>query len=98
MSALLAAEAVAVLAHLLDDVAVSHPRPHYLPARLGDAAIEPEVRHHRRHHGLLREELLVDEIEPADGHHHVAVDDPALLVRHDDAIGVAIERDAEVRP
>src|SRR5207237_1104155 len=55
--ALLPAEGVSVLAHLLDDVPVADPRAHHPPARLRHALVEAQAAHHRGHHRLLRQRL-----------------------------------------
>ena len=59
-------------------------------------AFEPEIGHHRADHAGLREPAVV---APALGDHReqlIAVDDVAALVGDHDAVGVAVERDADV--
>jgi hypothetical protein len=88
---LLPAEVVPGAAHLVDDVAIAHLRADDSPADLAQGALQPHVAHDGRHHRLLGEQPLPEEVAADDGHDGVAVHDPALLVGHDDAVGVAVE-------
>src|SRR5690348_669450 len=54
----LAAEIVAVLAHVLEDVAVADRRAHHAEPELGKMAFEAEVRHHGRDDAGLGEAMV----------------------------------------
>ena len=58
--------------------------------------LEAEIRHHRRDDAGFGEPPVVAPAFGDDGHHLVAVDHMALLVDDDHAVGVAVERDADV--
>ena len=94
---LLAADVEAVLAHVLQHVAVADRGAHHRQAEPLDVAFEPEVRHHRGDEAALAEPPVLHPALGDDGHQLVAVDDLALLVHHQQPVGVAVERDADVR-
>ena len=95
MPRLLAAQRQPLFAHGLDDVAVADRRAQQLAALGGQRALEPQVRHHRRHDRLLRQLPAREHARRQDRHDLVAVDDVPLLVGQDQAIGVAVQRDAQ---
>ena len=61
-------------------------------------ALKPEVRHDGGDHAWLGQSTLVAPALGDDRHHLIAVDQMALLVDHDHPVGVAVERDADIRP
>ena len=61
-------------------------------------AFKPEVRHHGGDHARLGQSALVAPALGDHRHHLVAVDQAALLVDQDHPVGVAVERDADIRP
>ena len=59
-------------------------------------ALEPEIGHHRRHHaGALKAAVVLPALGD-DREQLVAVHDMAALVDDHDAVGVAVERDADI--
>src|SRR3546814_12505449 len=60
-------------------------------------AFEPEVGHHRRDQPAAAQQAAPGPVGRDRRHQLIAVDDAADLVAHDQPIGVAIERDAEMR-
>src|SRR5882757_223558 len=96
MARRLAAEIVALLQHLLEHVAVADRRAHHADALAFEEAFEPEIGHHGGDDTGLGETAV---FLPALRDHSqklVAVDHMAALVDQDDAIGIAIERDADI--
>ena len=96
VAGLLAAEIVAVGAHALEHVAVADRRAHEAELALVEIALEAEVGHHRGDDAAADQPAV---LRPAigDGRHElVAVDHLAVLADQHDAVGVAIERDADV--
>ena len=58
--------------------------------------LEPEIRHHRGDHALGRKLAAAQPVAGDERHKLIAVEHAAVLVDHDEAVGVAIERDAEM--
>ena len=95
VAGLLAADVAAALAHLLEHVAVTD---------LGAQQLEPGPPASVRVRGWTspsrrcrRPKLAAAmEAERDQGHQLVAVDDPAFLVDHDQSVGIAVEREADV--
>ena len=96
MAGLLAADVEAMLAHVLGDVAVADRRARHRKADRFHVALEAEVAHHRRDDAARRKLAGLMPALGDDRHQLVAVDDIALLVDDDDAVGVAVERDADI--
>ena len=96
VAALLAAEVVAALEHLIDDVLVADAGVNRLAARRLHGGTEAGVAHDGGDERLLGERALRDHVQRGDGHDVVAVQKAAGLVAEDDAVGIAIVRDAEV--
>ncbi len=96
MARLLAADIVAVLAHLLDHVAVADRRAREIEPETLEIALEPEIGHHRGDDAAARKPSAL--LPGLGDHRHelVAVDDAALLVDDHHAVGVAVERDADI--
>ncbi len=93
---LLAAEIAAEAAHLLDDIAVADRgavQPDPLP---GQTALEAEIGHHGRDQRAARETAAARQVRRDQRHQLVAVEDDAVLVGHDQPVGVAVERDADI--
>ena len=59
--------------------------------------IEAEVAHHRRHERVLGEAPALDKVERGDRHDLVAVDDLAVFIAKQHAVGITIVADADVR-
>ena len=92
----LAADIVAVRAHVLEHVAVADRRAHERNAQIAEIALEAEIGHHGRDDAGLGETAVG---LPAFGDHRqqlVAVDDAPALVDDEHAVGVAVERDADI--
>src|SRR6516162_3846598 len=92
----LAPDIVAVLAHMLEHIAVADRGARERKADAVEIALEAEVRHHGGDDAGLGEVAIVLEARRDDGQELVAVDDAAALICDDDAIGVAVEGDADV--
>src|SRR5262249_24975588 len=93
---LLAADIVAVLAHMLDYVAGADRRAREPELDALKVALEPEIRHDGGDDAAARE---TSALLPRFGNHRhelVAVDDVALLVNDHDAVGVAVKRDPDI--
>ena len=92
----LAAEIVAVLAHMLEHVAVAHRRADQFDALPFEMPLEPEIGHHGADDAGLRQPVVFLPAFRDHRHQLVAIDDAPALVHDDHAVGVAIERDADI--
>ena len=93
---LLAADIEAVLAHMLDDIAVADRGARQRQVQALQIALEAEIGHDGGDHAAAREPAATAASSGDQRHDLVAIDDAALLVGDDDAVGVAIERDADI--
>src|SRR3954468_19581242 len=96
MAGRLAADIIALRQHLLEHVAVADRRAYQFNAETFEETLQSEIGHHGRDHARLRQPAV---FLPALRDHReqlIAVDHVAALVDQDDAVGVAIERDADV--
>ena len=66
-------------------------------ARVAELSLKPKVGHHGRDHGIALEVAAALQAERDQRHELIAVDHLPLLIDNDQAIGVAIEREADVR-
>src|SRR6478672_4645335 len=96
MARLLAADIVAVLAHRLDDVAVAHRRSLQTEAEVLQIALKPEIGHHRGDDAAAGKAPTPEPGFGDDRHELITVDHLTLLVDDDHAVGVAVERDADI--
>ena len=97
MARRLAAQDAALVLEHREHVAVADLGAQELDAEVAQRELEPQVAHDRADDGAAQAARLaavarenVDEL--------IAVDEIAALVDHDDAIAVAVEREADVRP
>ena len=97
MARLLAAEHEIVRLERDEHVAVTDRRLDDTDARVGERAPQPEVRHHRHRDRVVAEPAALGQVERERSHDLIAVDDLAALVDRDDAVGVAVEREADGR-
>ena len=96
MAGLLAANLVAVLQHVLEDVAVADLRDFSTAARRLDGLVETDVRHDRRDDRVVRQRAGFDHVLRAHHEDVVAIDDLAFFIDAEAAVGVAVMRDAEI--
>ena len=96
MTRLFAAHVVAVLAHVLDDVAIAYGSAGETQSEPPQVTLQSQIGHHRCNHTACSE--LAAPMPTLRDHCHdlIAVDDAALLVDDHHAVGIAIERDANV--
>ena len=97
MSALLAAEAVAGLDHVLIDVLVADLGLLVLDAHLVEGLVEAEVRHDGGDDLVVEELAALLHVQAVDVQRVVAGDDIALLVHTEAAVGVAVVGKADVQ-
>src|ERR1700753_247964 len=97
MPRLLAAERVPLRAHRFDHVAIADGGADQVAPGASHGLIEAHVAHDGGDEGSMREPPVLQHACRAEGHDGVAVDDLPALVHDDDAIRVAVERDAHVR-
>ena len=97
VSRLLPADREVVNRHRRDHVAVAHRGLDDADTCGRQRAAQAEVRHHRDRDRVVAQHPALVPVER--GHHHdlVAVDQVAVLVDREDAVGVAVEREAELR-
>ena len=96
VAGLFAADVDALLHHARDDIAVADLRALQLHADALEMVLEAEVGHDGGDDGVLRQPALAFPRCRDHAEQLVAIDDLAVLVAHHDAVGVAIERDADV--
>ena len=96
VTALLAAERQAALGQGLQHVAIAHGHLEHLDPVLGHPEAEAEVGHHGDHHGVLGEVAVGVAVDGADPDDLVAVDQAAGRIDREHAVGVAVEREADV--
>ena len=96
MAALFAAQGIPAGAHGLDDITVAHARLHGLYAAPMEGLVKPKIAHDGRDQGVFSQQPSRLVIHGEHGHGGVAVDDAAEFVDEDEAIGVAVEGDADV--
>ena len=98
MAALFAAEIQISLHHFLNDIAIANFRPDNFAADRAERFIEPEVAHHRGDQRLLREPAGFQEVDRGNGQDLVAIHQLAVFVAKQNAVGIAVMGDAELRP
>ena len=59
---------------------------------------KPDIGHHRCHHGAALKQPRIVPRPRDDGQQLIAVHQPPVFVSHDDAVGITIEREAEIGP
>ena len=96
MAGRLAAEVEAPLAHPRHDRAVAHRGAFELQTLFAEEAFEAEVGHHRGDHAAAGQPILFRPGRRDQRHDLVAVDELALLVADHQAVGVAVQRDADI--
>src|SRR5262245_3082561 len=96
MARLLAADIVAVLAHMLDHVSVADRRAREPKLDALQIALKPQIGHDGGDDAAAREPPAL--LPRLGNHRHelVAVDDVALLVHDHDAVSIAVEGDADI--
>src|SRR5262249_51718944 len=85
-----------MLTHVLDHIAVTNRSALERQSEILQIAFHAEVRHDGRHHAAA---VQARAFVPAFGDHAhdlVAIDDAALFIDDDHAVGVAVEGDADV--
>ena len=94
---LLTAERPAALLQRLEHVAVADRVSTHLDPVLGHRQPEPEVGHDRDDDGVADEQAPFAPVERAHRDELVAVDQPAVVVDGEHAVGVAVEGQPELR-
>ena len=97
MAGLFAADVQVVSEHLFEDVAVTHAGADDFAACGGETFVEAEIAHYRGDERFLGQLVALEEIEADDGQHFVAVEEGAGFIAADQAVGVAIVREADLR-
>ena len=98
MTGLLAADAVAVLDHVLIDVLVADLGLLVLDADLVEGFVQAEVAHDGRNDLVVDELVLLFQVQAVDVDDVVAGDDVARLIHAQAAVGVAVVSKADVEP
>ncbi len=91
-----AAEGVVVFAQGLDDLSIADAGGDDVDVRLSHGGVEAEVAHHGDGDGVATEFTALLQGEGGEGDDAVAADNVAMSIGEDDAVGIAIEADAEV--
>ena len=98
MTRLLAAEGETVGIERRQHVAVPHVRLTHPDAVRLHGQAEPEVGHDRHHDRVAGQVAPAGEVEGEEGQEDVAVHHRSAVIDRDDAVGVAVEGQAEVGP
>src|SRR5262245_29115521 len=96
MARLLAADIVAVLAHVLDHVTVADRRAREPELDALQIALKPQIGHNGGDDTAPREAPALLPRLGDNRHELVAVDDVALFVHDHDAVGIAVESDTDI--
>ena len=96
MAGLFTANIVAMLTHVLEHVAVANLGARHLESDIGEKAFEAEIGHDRRHNAWLAEAPVFLPALRDNAHKLVSVDHLPALVDDQDAVGVPVERNADV--
>src|SRR5262249_54421837 len=96
MAGLLAADVEAVLAHVLEDVAIADWRALERQTKAAQMALKPEIGHDGPDHAGLSKTAILLEAFRDHGQELVTVDDMAALVGDQNAGGIAVAPDAGV--
>ena len=94
---LLSPEQVIGSPHLFHDVTIPNRGPNELSSHLFQGKLQTDVAHDRGHNRVVRQVARTNHLPPAEGHHSIPVHDPALFVRKDDAVSVAVQGDPDIR-
>ena len=97
MAGLLAAEGESTGVEGLEHVAIAHRRVDDVDAEVPHAEAESEVGHHRDHDGVVGQHAAGLQVGGGDGHQLVAVDQATRRVDGQHPVGVAVEREPDVR-
>src|SRR5207247_8921294 len=95
MTALLAAEIQFPPHHFFDDIAIAHFRADHFSAMCGKRFIETKIAHDRGHDRVLLKPAA-QKIDSCDGENLITIDNLSIFVAKQDAISVAIMRDADI--
>src|SRR5438270_13749487 len=98
MTGRLATDVVAVLAHVLEHVAVADRRARKPNPHARKMAFKAEIRHHGGHDARLAEPAVLLEALGSHRQQLVAIDEMAAFVDDNHAIGITVERDADDGP
>ena len=83
--------------HRLEHVTIPDLGADQFEAFAGQEPLEPEVRHHRRHHPAAAQLSARRQLRADQGHDLIAIDRLAVLIDHDQPVGIAIQRDPDIR-
>ena len=96
VSRLFATDVEAVLAHVIDDVAIPDLGPLQGQVEIGEEAFEPQVGHHRGDDAAADQFVVGRPLTRHQGHDLIAIDERALFIGNNHPIGIAVEGDADV--
>src|SRR5512144_793786 len=85
-----------MLPHMLDHITVADRRALKPKPEILEIALQPEIGHHRGDDAAAGKAPAPEPGFGNDRHELIAVDHLALLVDDDHAVGVAVERDADI--
>ncbi len=95
---LLAADVEALGPHRLEHVAITHGGAFQRQPERSEIPFQSKVAHHRGDQSVAAQ--VTAQVPRLGDHRHelVAIDDLAIFIDDDDAVGIAVERDADVGP
>ena len=85
-----------MLAHMLQHIAIAYRRARHAQSDAAQIALQPQIRHHGGHDAGLAQAAVLAPALRDDAHQLVAVDDLSKLVNQQQAVGVAVQRNANV--
>ena len=83
------------LAHLLDDITITHIGLDDFTAGLVQGNVQSHVRHNRSNDCVLLEYIAFQHVDAADSHEVVTINLIAMLIDEDTPVGIPIEGNAE---
>ena len=96
MARLLAAQIKAVLAHMLDHIAVAHLRARQAQPAVLQMAFQSQIRHHRGNNARRAQQFATLPITGNQPHQLIAIDHFAVFIADNQPVGIAIQRNADI--
>ena len=96
MAGLLTTNIKTALFHLFENIAVTNIGPDQIQMPGFEKAFQAEIGHHRGHDTVTAQQAVAAPARSDQSHQLVTVDHLSLFVDHDQTVGVAIQRDANM--
>jgi hypothetical protein len=96
VAGLFTAEVVIAFEHFFDDVFIADGDADDAASELGEGFIEAEVGHDGGDEGVVVEAIPLEEVDSEDGEDFVAIEEVAIFIAEEDAVGIAVVGEADV--